>query len=53
MNEGVREQENSDRLEWLQKRVQTDGLDERIIFNSLTNVIGPRKLIHFGFLKKV
>ena len=53
VNEGVREQENSDRLEWLQKRVQIDGLDERIIFNSLTNVIGPRKLIHFGFLKKV
>ena len=53
MNEGVREQENSDRLEWLQRRVHIEGLDERLVFNSITNMLGPRKLIHFGPLKKV
>lgn len=53
VNEGVREQENSDRLEWLQRRVQIDGLDERLVFNSLTNMLGPRKLLHYGPLKKV
>lgn len=53
VNEGVREQENSERLEWLQRRVHVDGLDERLIFNSLTNMVGPRKLVHFGPLRKV
>ena len=53
MNEGIREQENSERLEWLQRHVQMDGLDERLVFNSLTNMVGPRKLVHFGPLKKV
>lgn len=53
VNEGIREQENSDRLEWLQRHVQIDGLDERLVFNSFTNMVGPRKLIHFGPLKKV
>ena len=53
VNEGVREQENSERLEWLQRRVHIEGLDERLVFNSLTNMLGPRKLIHFGGLKKV
>ncbi|XP_057373684.1 intersectin-1-like isoform X2 [Daphnia carinata] len=53
VNEGVREQENSDRLEWLQRRVHIEGLDERLVFNSVTNMLGPRKLIHFGPLKKV
>lgn len=28
MNEGVREKENSDRLEWIQTHVQCDGLAE-------------------------
>ena len=28
VNQGVRERENSDRLEWLQDRVVTDGLNE-------------------------
>jgi len=53
VNEGIREQENSERLEWLQRHVQMDGLDERLVFNSLTNMVGPRKLVHFGPLKKV
>lgn len=28
MNEGVREKENSDRLEWIQAHVQCEGLSE-------------------------
>ena len=28
VNEGVREKENSDRLEWIQQHVQCDGLPE-------------------------
>ncbi|XP_011689438.1 PREDICTED: intersectin-1 isoform X2 [Wasmannia auropunctata] len=52
VNEGVREKENSDRLEWLQTHVLCDGLEEQLIFNSLTNSLGPRKLLHFGILHK-
>ena len=52
VNEGVREKENSDRLEWLQTHVACDGLEEQLVFNSLTNSLGPRKLLHFGFLQK-
>ncbi|XP_054002399.1 intersectin-1 isoform X6 [Hylaeus anthracinus] len=52
VNEGVREKENSDRLEWLQTHVACDGLEEQLIFNSLTNSLGPRKLLHYGILHK-
>ncbi|XP_063218277.1 intersectin-1 isoform X2 [Bacillus rossius redtenbacheri] len=52
VNEGVREKENSDRLEWLQTHVSCEGLVERLVFNSLTNCLGPRKLLHFGVLNK-
>ncbi|XP_032209058.1 intersectin-2 isoform X4 [Mustela erminea] len=52
VNEGVREKENSDRLEWIQAHVQCDGLAEQLIFNSLTNCLGPRKLLHSGKLYK-
>ncbi|XP_069461955.1 intersectin-2 isoform X2 [Ambystoma mexicanum] len=52
VNEGVREKENSDRLEWIQMHVQCEGLTEQIIFNSLTNCLGPRKLLHSGKLYK-
>ncbi|KAG5347923.1 ITSN2 protein, partial [Acromyrmex charruanus] len=52
VNEGVREKENSDRLEWLQSHIICDGLEEQLIFNSLTNSLGPRKLLHFGILHK-
>ena len=27
-------------------------LDEKLTFNSMTNLMGPRKFLHFGFLKK-
>lgn len=53
VNEGVREKENSDRLEWLQTHVVCDGLEEQLVFNSLTNSLGPRKLVHYGILHKV
>ncbi|KAJ9601403.1 hypothetical protein L9F63_000427, partial [Diploptera punctata] len=52
VNEGVREKENSDRLEWLQRCVQCEGLEEELIFNSMTNSLGPRKFLHFGVLHK-
>ncbi|KFO23385.1 Intersectin-2 [Fukomys damarensis] len=52
VNEGVREKENSDRLEWVQAHVQCEGLAEQLIFNSLTNCLGPRKLLHSGKLYK-
>ncbi|XP_027996135.2 intersectin-2 isoform X2 [Eptesicus fuscus] len=52
VNEGVREKENSDRLEWIQAHVQCEGLAEQLIFNSLTNCLGPRKLLHSGKLHK-
>jgi hypothetical protein len=53
VNEGVREKENSDRLEWLQRYLQCDGLEEELVFNSMTNTLGPRKFLHFGVLRKV
>ncbi|KAI1895691.1 hypothetical protein AGOR_G00108850 [Albula goreensis] len=48
VNEGVREKENADRLEWLQSHIQCDGITENLVFNSLTNCLGPRKLLHSG-----
>ncbi|KAK3098160.1 hypothetical protein FSP39_016770 [Pinctada imbricata] len=53
VNEGVRERENCDKLEWIQQAVQCEGLPEKIIFNSLTNCLGPRKIIYSGTLYKV
>ncbi|XP_033032307.1 intersectin-2 isoform X2 [Trachypithecus francoisi] len=52
VNEGVREKENSDRLEWIQAHAQCESLAEQLIFNSLTNCLGPRKLLHSGKLYK-
>ncbi|TNM95026.1 hypothetical protein fugu_017785 [Takifugu bimaculatus] len=52
VNEGVREKENSDRLEWLQAHIQCEGPIEHLVFNSLTNCLGPRKLLHSGRLYK-
>uniref|UniRef100_A0A8D3BZC2 Intersectin 2a n=1 Tax=Scophthalmus maximus TaxID=52904 RepID=A0A8D3BZC2_SCOMX len=52
VNEGVREKENSDRLEWIQSRVQSEGPIEHLVFNSLSNCLGPRKLLHSGRLYK-
>nr|XP_023690092.1 intersectin-2 isoform X1 [Paramormyrops kingsleyae] len=52
VNEGVREKENSDRLEWIQAHVQREVIIENLTFNSLTNCMGPRKLLHSGKLCK-
>ncbi|XP_066526620.1 intersectin-2b [Hoplias malabaricus] len=52
VNEGVREKENSDRLEWIQTHVQCEGISENLVFNSLTNCLGPRKLLHSGKVYK-
>ncbi|KAJ8400295.1 hypothetical protein AAFF_G00396780, partial [Aldrovandia affinis] len=48
VNEEVREKENEDRLEWLQSHVQCDGATENLVFNSLTNCLGPRRFLHGG-----
>ncbi|KAK6187699.1 hypothetical protein SNE40_005666 [Patella caerulea] len=53
VNEGVREKDNSDRLEWIQKHVHAESLPEKITFNSVTNSVGPRKILHSGVLYKV
>ncbi|XP_067344723.1 intersectin-2b isoform X2 [Channa argus] len=52
VNEGVREKENSDRLEWIQNHIQCEGVVENLVFNSLTNCLGPRKLLHYGKMYK-
>ncbi|CAG5123527.1 unnamed protein product, partial [Candidula unifasciata] len=51
-NQCVRERQNSDSLEWIQKHVHCDGLAENIVFNSLTNCMGPRRLLFHGVLYK-
>jgi hypothetical protein len=43
-------QENIKRLEWCQTQIQCDSLDYTIIFNSETNCLGPRKLLHSASL---
>ena len=53
MNEAVRSTESTEHLEWLQCHIQVTGLQENLVFNSLTNFMGPRKVLHFGRLTKV
>ena len=53
VNEAVSQKENTDKLEWMQRQVMCEGLSERLVFNSLTNTLGPRKLLHTGVLHKV
>ncbi|XP_018567623.1 intersectin-1 isoform X2 [Anoplophora glabripennis] len=50
VNENVRLKENQERMDWLQQCVQSD---LNIIFNSNTNRLGPRQILHFGILIKV
>jgi hypothetical protein len=52
VNEAVRSKENTEQLEWLQNNVQFS-LDERLVFNSHTNFMGQRKLLHWGKLFKI
>ncbi|CAG0885444.1 unnamed protein product [Cyprideis torosa] len=46
VNEGVRERENSDQLEWMQRNIKLDGLSQKLTFNALTNMMGSRKFIY-------
>ncbi|XP_045464724.1 intersectin-1 isoform X2 [Harmonia axyridis] len=50
INENIRVKENLDRMDWLQKNVQND---LNLMFNSNTNKLGPRKLLHFGVVSKL
>lgn len=52
VNDGVRQKENTEQLEWLQSHV-TFILDENLVFNSQTNFMGSRKLLHWGKFFKV
>ncbi|KAK5640414.1 hypothetical protein RI129_011225 [Pyrocoelia pectoralis] len=51
LNENVRLKENEERLEWIQNNVMLN--DIVINFNSDTNKLGPRKILHYGILTKV
>ncbi|RWS14578.1 intersectin-2-like isoform X13 [Dinothrombium tinctorium] len=53
VNEACRNQENEERLGWIQNHVKFDGLDERIVLNSETNFMGARRLLFYGYLIKV
>nr|XP_037281605.1 intersectin-1-like isoform X2 [Rhipicephalus microplus] len=53
INEAVKERENADHLEWAQSHIQCNGISERLVFNSLTNILGSRKFLHSGSLTKV
>lgn len=52
VNEAVRHKESTEQLEWLQTHIQFT-LDERLVFNSATNFMGSRRLLHWGKLFKV
>lgn len=53
VNESVRQKENTEQLEWLQTHIQYNNLEEKLAFNSQTNFMGPRKLLHWGKFFKV
>ncbi|XP_066254448.1 intersectin-1 isoform X2 [Euwallacea similis] len=50
VNENVRLKENQERMQWLQHSVQND---LNLVFNSNTNKLGPRQLLHFGSFTKL
>lgn len=50
VNENVRLKENQERMDWLQQCVQND---LNLSFNSNTNRLGPRQILHFGIFIKV
>ena len=52
VNEAVRSKENTEQLEWLQSHVHLT-ITENLVFNSQTNCMGSRKLLHWGRLVKV
>jgi hypothetical protein len=53
VNEGVRSTDNTDKLEWLQHHVQVVGIQENLVFNSLTNFMGLRKILYTGKVIKL
>ncbi|CAG2180579.1 unnamed protein product, partial [Oppiella nova] len=52
VNEACRNTEDSQRLQWIQKQIRVDGIDQNIDFNSDTNCLGRRQLLHSGTLIK-
>lgn len=49
----MRSKENTEHLEWVQSHVHTTGLNETLIFNSQTNHMGHRRLLHWGRVLKL
>ncbi|VDI04357.1 intersectin [Mytilus galloprovincialis] len=47
VNEGVRERENSDKLEWMQGHINCDGLVEKVFMNSLFMSCSSLKIKQF------
>uniref|UniRef100_A0AAR5QBU5 Intersectin-1 n=1 Tax=Dendroctonus ponderosae TaxID=77166 RepID=A0AAR5QBU5_DENPD len=50
VNENIRLKENEERMAWLQQCVQND---LNLVFNSNTNKLGPRQLLHFSSFTKL
>lgn len=50
VNQAVKEQDNSDKLEWIEQKV--DLINVKFSFNSATNCLGPRKFLYSGSLFK-
>nr|CAH7740527.1 unnamed protein product [Callosobruchus chinensis] len=50
INENVRLRQTEKQMNWLQDSIQNE---LNLVFNSKTNKMGPRKLLHFGVLKKL
>lgn len=53
VNEGIRLHENVEHLKWMQEHVKLNSMENRLVFNSETNFLGNRELLHNGCLTKV
>lgn len=52
INEACRQRQDCERFDWIQSHVKLDGIDQIIKFNSITNCLGHRRLLHSGSLIK-
>lgn len=53
IDEGTRLHENAERLDWVETHVQLEPMQHRLRFNSETNFLGMREVLHVGSLTKV
>ncbi|KAL1285127.1 Intersectin-1 [Trichinella pseudospiralis] len=52
VNRLASEAENVHMLHWCQNHVRCDGTTPKLVFNGLTNRLGPRQFLHAGLLQK-